>query len=270
MIKTAILITCFILIGCHRKNEPRGITNNKKIVDIPGDSIPVMAKKLIENYKNYISSYSNNYLIFKDSSKLVWDDGKKNKSFQEVLNNPDVEDMFSQTYLKGVQKFSPVSNYDPGRVRNEMFFRKIYGNTEMEVKNNLKEIVWCPNLVGQKIKVTSVNGVDKKLIQISMELDKHPELKKYIFNIGGTFKWRMINGTNRQSMHSFGMTIDLNVAYSNYWQWDCRCTNENSILKYRNQIPQIIVDIFEKHGFIWGGKWYHYDSMHFEYRPELF
>ncbi|MEJ2663631.1 MAG: M15 family metallopeptidase, partial [Spirochaetia bacterium] len=26
---------------------------------------------------------------------------------------------------------------------------------------------------------------------------------------------------------------------------------------------------FEKYGFIWGGKWYHYDTMHFEYRPEL-
>ena len=26
---------------------------------------------------------------------------------------------------------------------------------------------------------------------------------------------------------------------------------------------------FEKYGFIWGGKWYHFDTMHFEYRPEL-
>src|SRR5262245_1812136 len=26
---------------------------------------------------------------------------------------------------------------------------------------------------------------------------------------------------------------------------------------------------FEKYGFIWGGHWYHYDTMHFEYRPEL-
>jgi len=34
-------------------------------------------------------------------------------------------------------------------------------------------------------------------------------------------------------------------------------------------MPQQIVDIFERHGFIWGGKWYHYDTMHFEYRPEL-
>mgnify|MGYP002637708491 CR=1 FL=1 len=22
-------------------------------------------------------------------------------------------------------------------------------------------------------------------------------------------------------------------------------------------------------GFIWGGRWFHYDTMHFEYRPEL-
>ncbi|NUM57423.1 MAG: M15 family metallopeptidase, partial [Bdellovibrionaceae bacterium] len=27
---------------------------------------------------------------------------------------------------------------------------------------------------------------------------------------------------------------------------------------------------FESEGFIWGGKWNHYDTMHFEYRPELF
>jgi hypothetical protein len=34
-------------------------------------------------------------------------------------------------------------------------------------------------------------------------------------------------------------------------------------------MPREIVDIFERHGFIWGGRWYHYDTMHFEYRPEL-
>ena len=26
---------------------------------------------------------------------------------------------------------------------------------------------------------------------------------------------------------------------------------------------------FEKHGFIWGGKWIIWDNMHFEYRPEV-
>ena len=31
-----------------------------------------------------------------------------------------------------------------------------------------------------------------------------------------------------------------------------------------------IVHIFEKHGFIWGGRWLHYDTMHFEFRPEFY
>jgi hypothetical protein len=63
--------------------------------------------------------------------------------------------------------------------------------------------------------------------------------------------------------------MDINTKYSHYWQWDCKCTDESKVIPYRNVIPQGIVDIFEKHGFIWGGKWYHYDTMHFEYRPEL-
>ena len=33
--------------------------------------------------------------------------------------------------------------------------------------------------------------------------------------------------------------------------------------------PLEIVEIFERHGFIWGGRWKHYDTMHFEFRPEL-
>ena len=40
-------------------------------------------------------------------------------------------------------------------------------------------------------------------------------------------------------------------------------------IPYKNEIPWEIVRIFERHGFIWGGKWYHYDTMHFEYRPEI-
>ncbi len=69
------------------------------------------------------------------------------------------------------------------------------------------------------------------------------------------------------------MTIDINSEASDYWQWDLEkaglpITEEQS-LTYRNHVPWDIVTIFEHHGFIWGGKWSHYDSMHFEYRPEL-
>ncbi len=233
------------------------------------DIIHPAVKKLIKSYPDFITRFADNHLIFKDGTRLLWDDGTKNKSFKDLLERPDLEDMFVQQYITGKLKALPAKNFDPGRVRNEAFFMKIYGSTEKEVKGHLTEITWCPKLVGQKITVTKINGIDKKLAQISKELDEHPELKKYLTNIGGTFTWRNINGTNRHSMHSFGMTIDINTAYSDYWQWSCKCINEDAEITYKNRIPQTIVDIFEKYGFIWGGKWYHFDTMHFEYRPEL-
>lgn len=233
------------------------------------DTIPAEAKKLIATYPDFISGFAYNHLIFKDKSKMLWNDGLKNKSTSQILDNPDLKDMFSQPYATGVQKAPPAAGFDPGRIRNEAFFMKIYGHSEQEVRKNLTEITWCPKTVGQRIRVTKVNGIDKKLLEISAELDQHPELKRYLSDIGGTFNWRNISGTSRHSMHSFGMTMDINTDYSDYWQWVCKCKTEDAVIKYKNRVPQLIVDIFEKHGFIWGGKWYHYDTMHFEYRPEL-
>ena len=107
---------------------------------------------------------------------------------------------------------------------------------------------------------------DKKLIAISDEIENLPsEIKAFALHPSGVFNYRKISNTNRLSVHSFGIAIDLNIKDSHYWIWDKAKGN----MKYKNKIPFEIVEIFEKHGFIWGGRWYHYDTMHFEYRPEL-
>src|SRR5581483_7331231 len=141
------------------------------------DSIPANAQKLIKYYSNAIIGFSHNHLIFKDHTQLLWDDGIKNKSYQILLDKPDLKDMFTQPYSTGPLKTPPTKNFDPGRIRNEKFFEKIYGSTKAEVEKNLVSITWCPKLIGQKIVVTRMNGVDKKLEAISKELDEHPELK---------------------------------------------------------------------------------------------
>ena len=169
-----------------------------------------------------------------------------------------------QQYPVGPDSYQePAVNFDPGRIRNEAFFLKMYGGSAAEVRKNLRTITWLPNLAPQKLAVTTVNGVDKKLEAVSADLEKLPKkFHAFMTPSAGTFNWRKIAGTDRLSNHSFGSAIDLNINKSNYWKWD-------KTPKYRNQIPREIVEIFEKHGFIWGGKWYHYDTMHFEYRPEL-
>ena len=231
------------------------------------ESIPEEVEKLMSAYPNQIIGFEDNHIIFADSTKLLFDD-EKEKSFEELLDNPDIQDMFYYSYPKGTAE-APAKNQDPGRIRNTEFLEKMYGKTLVEVQKNLVPIVWCPKLINQPLQVTKTNDVDKHLLAVSDELDEHPEWKDYLKS-AGIFSWRTVRGTtNRVGGHRFGFAIDLSVKYANYWQWDCRCTDENVDLTYKNKIPQGIIDIFEKHGFIWGGKWYHYDTMHFEYRPEL-
>ena len=216
-------------------------------------------------YPDHVKEIKENTLLFKSGKSMVYNDYKE-KNTQELLDSPDIEDQLHYTYNQGEAQ----KNTDAGRIRNDAFFKEIYGKSAAEVQANLTTVTWCPTLVNQKIQFSKVNGANLALIKVSTELDQHPEWKKYLTNIGGTFNWRVISGTTRLSAHSFGITIDINTAYSNYWQWDCGCKNEDAALGYKNRIPMGIVEIFEKHGFIWGGRWKHYDTMHFEYRPEFF
>lgn len=238
--------------------------------------------RLQKAYPESIHSVSENAIIWSDGSKMQAEDEQGEKSPQQKLENPSLLDQIRNiVYFPGIppQTESYTANDDPGRIRYEPFFRKMYGDSEAEVETKLVTIYWMPLYFGTNypLQVTTVNNVDQKLIKISAELEvlveHHPEYLPYLENPGGTFKWRLIANTNRLSNHSFGMTIDINADLSDYWQWDLEHAGlpitEDSALTYHNHIPWQIIPIFEKYGFIWGGKWYHYDSMHFEYRPEL-
>ena len=92
-------------------------------------------------------------------------------------------------------------------------------------------------------------------------------------NISG-YVWRNIAGTDTLSLHSYGIAVDLIPWRWNgetYWRW----TEEKGLdwrdypYEKRWQPPPKVVRAFEEEGFIWGGKWYLFDTMHFEYRPEF-
>ena len=261
-----LIISSIILLflSCCKQKEAK---NTQELVkELSREQI--IENKLKSAYPDFIAGIKDNQLMWTDSTKMIFDDNILNKSHDSLLNFPDIEDQFFYKYPMDSNYIDILfQNYDPGRIRNDAFLKKMYGNTEKEVKENLVEIIWLPSSDSSKLLVSRINGIDKKLEQISQELDNLPdELKKFVIKPAGTFKWRVISGTDRLSAHSFGIAIDINVEYSNYWKWDVDSKKE---FKYKNKIPLQIVKIFEKHGFIWGGKWYHYDTMHFEYRPEL-
>ena len=227
-----------------------------------------LAKRLILAYPNFLEKYEDNFIYFKDGSKLQFSTNNKDLSYEEIIQNSSLENQMSMKYIKIDEdiNYIPKKNEDAGRFRNEEFFKKIYGKNKQEIEKNLVKIKWLEKSQNKTLWVTKINGIDKKLEKISSELENLPkEFKKYIVNPDGVYNFRKISGTNRLSTHSFAIAIDLNKEYSNYWLWDKKGKN----IVYKNKIPLEIVKIFEKYGFIWGGRWYHYDTMHFEYRPEL-
>jgi hypothetical protein len=75
-------------------------------------------------------------------------------------------------------------------------------------------------------------------------------LDKYIRTTAGCFNARFIAGTTSLSNHAFGMAIDFDATAN------ARGTS--------GQIPPVVVDVFKKWGFAWGGDWKWTDPMHFE------
>lgn len=266
--KALLLPLCLFLAGCGNKagqdttaRQETGTPAADTVQAVVEDTVPQYIAKLMKAYPEAGLGYEDNNLLFPDGTRIVCDDGRA-KTFVQALDDCDIEDMFSLAYDKDADK--PSYLHDCGRGRNEALFKKMYGSSEAEVRRNLVKVDWF----GRKVPFTKVNGAAAQLEKVRAELEALPQYRKYLVN-ASSFYWRKVRGANRQSAHSYGIAIDINTEYSNYWLWANPKSLETDSIEYVNRIPQGIVRVFEKHGFIWGGRWYHYDTMHFEYRPEL-
>lgn len=205
-------------------------------------------------------------LVMKNRTKIIYDDGQT-KDFEEKLDKPDLKDMLAKLYQPGRSQEPFRPDYDPGRFRVNAFFNAVYGASASQVKGNLVQVSFC----GARVMFNGQNGAAQSLEKVGRELAallaKRPQLRQYLFPLGGTFLWRDIAGTSRLSPHSWGIAVDLNPRHGSYWRG--RKMTGPGVEGLRTNYPQEIVEIFEKHGFIWGGKWSHFDLMHFEYRPEM-
>ena len=217
------------------------------------------------SYPGHVTAVQGNELVMASGKRIVIDDGR-DKTHAQKLDDADIEDMLSQIYPIGSCSVDlpPAQNFEPGRIRNEAFFTAVYGRNADVVKKSLSPVPWF----GQTLQVTRTLDVDRKLAAVAADLITAPsDVRKMLAPSAGVFNWRVIAGTRRLSVHSFGAAIDVNTAYGDFWAW--HGGKPGAPGRYRNRIPRQIVEAFERQGFIWGGQWYHYDTLHFEYRPEL-
>ena len=106
---------------------------------------------------------------------------------------------------------------------------------------------------------------------------RDPEVAAFLRGLAemNGYNYRFVEGTRSRSLHSYGLAVDLIPRtyghLQTYWLWAQNHTPTWWMIPYdqRWMVPQAVVEVFERQGFVWGGKWLFFDTMHFEYRPDL-
>ncbi|MBC7987004.1 MAG: M15 family metallopeptidase, partial [Sphingomonadaceae bacterium] len=232
--------------------------------DEPRGQADSAAEAMSAAYPEAIADFENGELIFADGTRMAVSDGIEGKSEAAILDSPDIDDMFAWPYPSGEP--APATR-DPGRARHEPLFRRLYGDCRSggAAALDLRDVAWMPSLRGGTLPMSTRHGAADALEAVVRELEALPPgMTRFLVPSAGSFNCRPIAGTDRLSAHGLGIALDIATAQSDYWRW---AGGEGA--RWRNRIPYEIVEIFERHGFIWGGRWRHFDTMHFEYRPEL-
>lgn len=213
--------------------------------------------RIIAAYPDYLQGIEGN--------ELVWRDGTRMKL--AALGIPERDDgpppRLPDDPRQIISESISAVDYEP-------IYRRIYGDCRLgEVGSRLKPVRWLAGSPdgGSLVLMTRVNGVADAIEAVSDELDRLPaEFQGYLRPLGGTYSCRTILFSQRLSLHGFGIAIDINPAHGDYWQWSS--TGADGARIPRHRVPIEIVDVFERHGFVWGGRWNRFDTFHFEYRPE--
>jgi len=198
---------------------------------------------------------------------------------------------FSYNYLSELPPWTKPSAEQVERFRN----RNRNNNNEdksrprLERSLSFQENLWQAGSRDESSgRVESVDFLDKavtvhsEIVEVLSKVEEcikaaaktEPIVRDWITNIGEVhgWNWRNVAGSASRSSHSYGIAIDILPkslgGKATYWQWTADWWNIPYEKRYHP--PDAVIKAFESHGFIWGGKWAFYDTMHFEYRPEIF
>ena len=148
-----------------------------------------------------------------------------------------------------------------------------------ETRSQTEARIVTVSLMGFEVRVHErlvgpLAAVDRRVEELARN---EPEIRRFLAGLkeAAGYNWREIAGTRSRSYHSYGLAVDLiPKSYGGrhtYWRWAMAANEEWYAIPYEQRwmVPRQVVQAFEEQGFIWGGKWLYFDTMHFEYRPEI-
>lgn len=223
------------------------------------------------------------------STRLFWADGRllPHDELQDTAKWLPYIDYLYPEAVPDPKKFSPGlieqlntralevrrSNEKP---YNIAFYDCLYdGATRRSIEANIIR----EDYLGKRVSMhrdmfPKLRNIERKIMKLA-ETDE--EVRAFVENIKSIqgYNWRDITDRPLRSNHSWGIALDILPLGWNrknvYWYWISQFNDEWMFVppSRRWAPPDAVIKIFESEGFIWGGKWYLWDTIHFEYRPEL-
>lgn len=245
---------------------------------------------LHEAYPDRISEpvfFDNDWTILLDNERFYWAHGRILHSFFkdrweyfapfDLYDYPEAEiKAYTKEEAEIIAKNLDTTCFNEKTLsRNVYLFEVLYGIHCIE---SAKELMVDTTFMGYHLLVH--NKIAPKLKELETELKEmsktDPEINEFfssLFRIDG-FNFRFVVDTQQLSLHSFGIAVDMLAdsyhGKAHYWYYK-KDAPWYAIPKHNRWLfPTQIIDACERHNFVWGGKWFKYDSMHIEYRPEIF
>jgi hypothetical protein len=189
----------------------------------------------------------------------------------------DVEDCDPIFYRYSLEPLTePIPASDEMPVYCTDVLESLWGRTEREVRGHGRSVTFLDHrMFVNEIVVGPLASVERALRASAADDDA---VAGWIAGVDVTYSFisRDIAGSPTRSHHAWGLAVDfVPSSYEGrhvYWRWSRVFDREGwdrIPVEERWSPPPAVVEIFERHGFVWGGKWARFDMIHFEYRPEI-
>lgn len=258
--------------------------------ELPLGALVLFAYQRAYNQKQMQVFFRNgDWCIELDGKTFAWAEGRllplekieqaENYGLQKIYpytGEPRNPDLYTKAEIAELKKLGTKAAIAEEKPVDNTFTALLLGgqNRGIMEKHIAKTSIFNQRVNVNQLIVQLAEKIDEEVQQLA---ETDPAIKTFInkiYQIGG-YNWRTIDGTaGRRSYHCYGVALDItegNNQKVTYWEWE-RVWNENWMLVKQSRLwspPVEVIKVFEKYGFIWGGTWDEYDTMHFEYRPEL-
>ena len=230
----------------------------------------------VEAYGPLIDSvtYTDDDVIFALGSRPIHFQGGRMLEEGRLDRGEDCDPIFYRYSLEPLTEPSPLPEENPTYCTDVL--ESFWGRTDHEIRAHGRSTTFLDHrMFVNNLLVDALAAVEEEILEAATD---NSSVATWINELNITYSMidREIAGSPTRSHHAWGMAVDLvpnsYEGLNVYWRWS-RVYDEEGWhripVERRWSPPQTVIEIFESHGFIWGGKWAHFDNIHFEYRPEI-